>query len=209
MQIGTKINKLTLTSEPFIENRRKYGMFLCECGATKRIRIEAVQNGHTKSCGCANKNKFSLKSSEYEKLYNTWANMKKRCYDENSQRYYTYGKRGIKMCQEWKENFISFAEWALKNGWKPEKSIERINVDDNYSPENCTFISMKEQARNKTNCIFIIIGEEKRCLSEWCEIKNINYFLVHRRYQRGIRDSDLLFYDGDLRDIRKARRAFS
>lgn len=197
-----KYNSLIFTGISRCIGKRRYGTFQCDCGNTKEIRIDQVLSGTTKSCGCLykkRKNDVGLSSCAYEKLYNVWSNMIKRCYNENSDRYSTYGERGIAVCEEWKNDFKLFAKWAVENGWKPSLSIERSNVDIGYCPENCTFITMKEQARNKTNNIFIMINGVQKCIAEWCEILGLSDKTIYMRYERGIRDPKRLFYSGDLR----------
>lgn len=155
------------------------------------------------------KNALGLSSEDYEKLYNVWKNMRQRCYDIKSERYYTYGARSIRVCDEWKDSFREFAKWAYDNGWNPTLSIERINLDKDYSPSNCKFITMKEQARNKTSNVRIIINGVDKCLAEWCEIYGVPYKRVHRRYSvYGIRNPPELFFDGDLRSFCRTKEVF-
>lgn len=144
-------------------------------------------------------NPYGLSSKDYAKLYNSWKNMISRCYDERSQRYYTYGERGIRVCDDWLNDCHAFIRFALTNGWRPGLSIERIDVDGDYCPENCTFITMAEQMRNKTSNVYITIAGETKCLTEWCEIFNVSAKTVFARYYSGVRDVDTLFYKGDLR----------
>lgn len=147
-------------------------------------------------------NAYGLSSKDYARLYNSWKNMISRCYDEKSQRYYTYGARGIGVCKEWLDDFHAFARFALENGWEPGLSIERLDVDGDYCPENCTFITMAEQMRNKTSNVYITIGSKTKCLVEWCEIFGVPFQTAWSRYKaRGITDINRLFYPGDLRDL--------
>lgn len=146
-------------------------------------------------------NPYGLSSKDYAKLYNVWKNMNDRCYNENSQRYYTYGARGITVCQEWRENFHAFAPWVLRNGWTPDLWIERKDVNGCYCPENCTFLGRKEQMRNRTNNINITIDGETKCMAEWCEIFGCDFQKAWARYNAlKITDMRDVFYPGDLRD---------
>lgn len=148
-------------------------------------------------------NAYGLSSKEYASLYDVWKNMLERCYNSQSDRFYTYGERGIAVCKEWREDFHAFARWALENGWNQSIWIERRDVNGMYSPDNCTFIGRKEQMRNKTNNIRIIIDGDERCLTEWCEIFGVDFKTVWSRYKvLGITDKESLFYPGDLREIR-------
>ncbi len=150
-----------------------------------------------------NKNALGLSSPDYEKLYNVWKNMKSRCYDKKSERYYTYGKRGIRVCQEWRNNFRLFAKWAVENGWNTELSIERRNHNGDYCPENCTFITMAEQARNKTSNVLVSFNGKTKCVVEWAEEIGIDSKTIYARIYRGEKDPSIILYKGDLRELRK------
>ena len=148
------------------------------------------------------KNELNMASQDYEKLYNVWKNMKSRCYDKNSDRYYTYGARGIKICEEWKNNFRVFAKWAYQNGWKVGLSIERKDHNGNYCPENCTFITMNEQARNKTSNVLVTYNGETKCVAEWAEIIGIDAKKIYARLYRGITEPEIILYSGNLSELR-------
>ena len=148
------------------------------------------------------KNELNMASQDYEKLYNVWKNMKSRCYDKNSDRYYTYGARGIKICEEWKNNFRVFAKWAYQNGWKVGLSIERKDHNGNYCPENCTFITMNEQARNKTSNVLVTYNGETKCVAEWADIIGIDAKTIYARLYRGITDPEIILYSGNLSELR-------
>lgn len=149
-------------------------------------------------------NELGLSSSDYERLYNVWKNMISRCYDTKSQRYYTYGARGITVCDEWRNDFKCFAKWAVENGWKRGLSIERKDLNGKYCPDNCTFITMAEQARNKTSNVLITHNGETHCVVEWCELLNLKPKTIYRRVYAGYTDSSIILYDGDLRDLKRS-----
>ena len=201
-----KYGRLKYLNESKIEKGRRKGKFRCDCGNTKYIRIDAVDGGLVRSCGCLyaeRRNPFGLDSVTYEKLFGVWSNMMKRCYNQKSERYYAYGLRGIALCDEWGSNFRTFAEWAVDNGWNPSLSIERLDLNGNYEPNNCTFVTMREQARNKTSNIRVIHNGQDKCIAEWCEILGLNDKRIYARYERGIRSPSTLFYPGDLRSLRR------
>lgn len=136
---------------------------ICDCGNKKIIRQSELRNGHTQSCGCLHKEIFgSLNrthglSSKCGRLYPLWKSIKYRCYSPNCRYYKDYGGRGIVMCDEWRDNFQNFYDWAMANGYKEEKtekgvnklSIDRIDVNGNYEPSNCRFATNEVQARNQ------------------------------------------------------------
>lgn len=165
---------------------------LCDCGKYKEIVGSKLKTGNTKSCGCLKTErlkKFNTKhKSSNLKIYRVWRAMKERCYNPKNKRYKNYGERGIKVCDEWldKENGSSnFISWALENGYKKGLSIDRINVNGNYEPLNCRWITMKEQGRNTTKNRIITYKGESKCLTEWSEITGINISTLSWRLHKG------------------------
>lgn len=198
---GKMYGKLEILGESKKIRGRYFQKIKCECGTIRYMRNDRFPKAT--SCGCEKRNKVNLPPDEYELLFNVWRNMIQRCYNKESERYYTYGARGITVCGEWKNNFRAFAKWAVENGWKPTLSIERKDHDGNYCPENCTFITMAEQARNKTNNVLIEYNGQERCVVEWCEILNLKPQTVYKRIYDGHTDPNVILYQGDLRELRK------
>lgn len=136
----------------------------CDCGNKIIVIASNLTSGHTKSCGCLN-SKLTIKRNKIiaashhgsrERLYGVWHGMKARCNNPNNKRYSQYGGRGIKLCSEWNDDYSAFRTWALKNGYDPNApkgkcTIDRINNDLGYSPENCRWITNDEQQKNKRN----------------------------------------------------------
>lgn len=118
------------------------------------------------------------------RLYRIYKHMKRRCSDKNDIRYYAYGARGIKVCDEW-DKFEPFCEWALNNGYSDDLTIDRINVDGNYSPSNCRWITPKEQASNKRTAQLYEYNGEIHCIAEWANIVNMNYKKLWKRLKNG------------------------
>ena len=130
-------------------------------------------------------NKYKI--AEHKKLWWKYCAIKARCYNPKAQNYDRYGKRGIRMCQEWLEGFDNFADWAYSHGYKDGLTIERKDVDGDYCPENCSFITIEEQARNKRNTFWVKYKGEKMSLAELCERLNLNYQTIHDRLtERGM-----------------------
>ena len=123
-----------------------YGLFLCPfCESEVERRLS---NGiKAKYCGCNNKTNYKH-GGKGTKLYNVWVAMKTRCLNPNHKQYKDWGGRGIKVCTEWLE-FIPFRDWAIQNGYKEDLEIDRINNNGNYEPDNCRFVTSKENMRNK------------------------------------------------------------
>ena len=129
------------------------------------------------------------------RLYQIWQGMKGRCYNPHDTRYDRYGGRGIIVCDEWRENFQAFYDWAVQNGYDETLTIDRIDNDGNYCPDNCRWSSKEEQARNRSSNINITIGNATKTLTEWCEIFQVDYKMVVARYKRnGFIGIDELFH---------------
>ena len=145
-------------------------------------------------------NKYGLSSKDYAKLYDVWKHFCDRCYKPKAKEYEAYGGRGIKVCDEWKDNFASFSDWAMDNGWKPGLTIERIDVHGDYSPTNCKFITRREQMYNLQSSIYVEIDGVRKSLPEWCDIFGFRRGMAINRINRGETDPVRIFFKGDLRD---------
>lgn len=125
--------------------------------------------------------RYKHKIAEYKRIWYIWNGVKKRCMFENDARYPQYGGRGIKMCEAWQESFDNFVEWALSNGYEDNLTIERIDVNGDYCPENCTWITRKEQANNKRDTIWVDYHGRHVQLKKLCTEKNLNYDAINNR----------------------------
>lgn len=209
---GQKFGRLTVVGLQPTETRKTYWACQCDCGNMKIVRSDSLQCGAIRSCGCLKKEQDGKnlvlgngrrKRAEtgYKvggtRLYNTWRNMKSRCYNKHDARYDRYGGRGIKVCEEWIKNFIAFHDWALKNGYTDDLTIDRIDNDGDYSPNNCRWATQQQQSRNRSTNINITIGNSTRTLTEWCEIFNVDFKKIIVRYHRnGFIGIDDLFNQG-------------
>ena len=200
---GKKFGKLEVIGVHDTGSRKTYYVCQCDCGNVKVVRADALISGATKSCGCIKKeqDKINLSANHKHKMsgtriYETWQDMKRRCYNKQNARYDRYGGRGITVCDEWLNNFQSFYDWAISNGYSDDLTIDRIDNDGNYEPSNCRWSTAKEQCNNRGSNINITIGNATKSLMCWCEIFNVDYKKVYARYKRnGYEGIDRLFND--------------
>jgi hypothetical protein len=118
------------------------------------------------------------------RLYSIWKAMKTRCFNPNFAAYARYGGRGITVCKEWVDDFLAFQKWALANGYSDDLTLDRIDTNKSYCPENCRWASYKEQANNTRRNIKITVNGETGTVAEICRKYSVNHFLVYDRITR-------------------------
>ena len=177
---GKVFGKLTVIERA--KNTKNYKVkwrCLCECGCEAIVRGDSLTSGRTKSCGCSI-GAHPIHNDTGSKLYYTWQAMRYRCENPNHQSYKDYGGRGIKVCSEW-QDYLIFKEWAYKNGYDDKLTIDRIDVNGDYTPDNCRWVTMKKQANNRRSNTQYEYNNESHSLSEWCDIYHLSYKTVHAR----------------------------
>lgn len=131
------------------------------------------------------RNIVCVNGSDNRKLYGIWKKMIERCTDKTCDRYKDYGGRGISMCHEWLDDFDEFCDWAKAHGYASGLTIDRIDNDGNYSPENCRWVTKREQNRNKRTNLLVEYRGETKPLIEWCEELGLRYDPIHNRITKG------------------------
>ena len=148
--IGEKHGTLTITGIASTRGYHKYFYCRCDCGKMVEMRVDHVLGGNSKNCGCLRGLHLVTHGDAHlghrKRLYRIWNNMLQRCKNPNIPEYKWYGKRNIFVCQDW-ENYIAFKDWAMANGYKNNLTIDRINNDDGYYPDNCRWITASENTR--------------------------------------------------------------
>ena len=155
---------------------------VCDCGNRIITNSHALKMGNRLSCGCMRRAKtkpqhprqqrkkpdFCIEARKiYRRLSNIWRLMKERCYNSNALNYKNYGARGISICDQWLNDRDSFIFWAIAHGYGQDKSIDRINNDMGYSPENCRWVDWATQCNNKRCCHYIEYGDECMTVKQW------------------------------------------
>lgn len=153
---GMKFNRLkVIRREGSIEGQASW-LCVCDCGSELTVKSRDLRDGLVCSCGCYRseyaKERATIHGGSYTNLYAVWNMMKQRCNNGNNKDFKYYGKRGIKVCSSWLD-FKVFRKWALSNGYKEGLSIERVDNDGNYCPENCKWIPLEHQNRNTRRSI--------------------------------------------------------
>ena len=203
---GQKFNKLTVIKRvENTKNSQTKWLCKCDCGNTKIVTGTGLRIGHPKSCGCASYEYVSKAIKKInildKRLYSILHQMKQRCTNQKLPCYKNYGGRGIKVCKEWSlkegKGYNNFYNWAMQNGYKDALSIDRIDVNGNYEPNNCRWINNKQQCNNKRNNRRITYNGETHTMMEWSEILNINYNALRTRIKRNF-PKELWFYQGKI-----------
>lgn len=187
--LNKRFGKIVVTE---LVGKDKHGHYLwkckCDCG-NEIVRQSSTIINRTRHCGCIKHSNAKTHGKRNTRLYRIWCGIKQRCLNINSPAYKDYGGRGIEICHEWNIDFMNFYNWAIANGYNDNLSIDRINVNGNYEPNNCRWSTMKEQNRNRRDNRFIEINGVNKTISEWVEKFNITYKVFYRHLKNGTLES--------------------
>ncbi len=183
--LGKKYNKLLVIERTSLtRNRAILWRCICDCGNEKLCRSADLRIGSVKSCGCVGTN-YAKGDKNIRRINKIWNGMLRRCYNPSTISFHLWGGSGVRVCDEWKTDFMEFAKWSLANGYAPKLTIDRYpNQNGDYSPENCRWATMKEQGNNRRGNIVIEYQGQKKTISEWAELKGIPYFRLAQRIMK-------------------------
>lgn len=200
---GMKFTRLTAIEEHGKIGKVTAWLCKCDCGNFKVVLRNNLLQGSVKSCGCLTKEIASERGIKSRigdrtrkhgdfgtKLYGIWAAIKRRCSNPNTKHYEDYGGRGIKVCDAWLD-YIGFKEWATLSGYKEGLTIERIDVNGNYCPENCSWIPLEQQASNTRRSVHVEYNGKVYSIKEIAEITGLKPRTILGRYQRGWKPEEL------------------
>ena len=214
---GMKIGKLTVIEacDYIAHNGKKFSgvKCQCDCGNIKIVRRNDFLSGKSKSCGCLirefNKTKIrreKFRNKNKDRLRSIWKNMVSRCCNVNFPDYPNYGGRGIEICGKWvgKNGFINFYDWAISNGYSENLTLDRIDNDEGYSPQNCRWANWETQCSNKrTNHYLTYVGITKTA-TQWAKMLGYRKQIFQYRMKKGLSDEDVLL--GIRKDTRERNK---
>lgn len=203
--IGQRFGRWTVIEKAdFYRNKGKKVVWRCkcECGNEGYVTTDKLRDGRSQSCGCRIKDRAKETHFKHgdsnSRLYNIWTHMKSRCYRKSDAAYLNYGGRGITVCEEWISDYDNFKNWALSNGYVDTLTIDRIDVNGNYTPENCRWATPKEQACNRRNNVYLEVDGEKHLLTEWSKIVGISVSTISQRLRLGWSDEKAIMTGVEL-----------
>ena len=189
--IGRRFGRLTVISraEDYVSPKGYHStawLCRCDCGKETVVRAVYLKGGKTISCGCyrADYPNHTKHGQSHTRLYNIWKGMHDRCCNPNSSARELYIDRGIDMCPEWKNDFVSFYLWATENGYNDKLTIDRIDNNKGYNPTNCRWVDNKAQQNNKRNNHMLTFGNKTQTMAQWAEETGIGYHKLKDRINK-------------------------
>ena len=207
---GQTFGYLTVIKRIETKNTKTRWLCKCKCGKyTTPITYRLLHHKDIPSCGCRRYEPEKLARTHglsKTRNYSIWLGIKKRCNNPNDSRYEKYGGAGISICDEWNNDYLSFYEWSMNNGYTDDLSIDRIDNSLGYFPDNCRWIPMKEQAKNKTSNIVLTHNGETKTLTDWCKLYGVKPSFALQRHRNLIKNGrthesitlEELLYNADL-----------
>ena len=186
---GQKFNRLTVLERFGRKGEKVMWKCRCDCGNITYVATCNLRCGKIQSCGCQKLEKLIQRSTKHNqrhtRLYEIWKSMKNRCFNPNFKQYKDYGGRGITVCDEWKNDFMPFYNWAMQNGYGKSLSIDRIDNNGNYEPSNCRWVDKITQANNTRNNRYITFNNKTLTLAQWSKEIGLSYSCLKARLNKG------------------------
>lgn len=195
---GERFHRLTVLREDGRIHGRPAFECRCDCGNLVRVNASELNASKIQSCGCLQREKASqclsaMKTTHGEsssRLYAVWMAMKNRCRNKRCKEYALYGGRGINVCPEWAENYETFRDWAFATGYnetapRGQCTLDRIDVNGNYCPENCRWSTQSEQCNNRQKNHYVEIDGQRKTIAEWAKVSGLRYSTILDRLNNG------------------------
>lgn len=191
--VGKRFGRLTITelAEPKTYpcgTTHRHWLCRCDCGNITIVSQSHLKTGEVKSCGCLNDERIRAPrvTNSHKRIHRIWKGMKDRCLNPNYHSYSRYGGRGITICDEWINDSNAFEKWAVSNGYSDEFSIDRIDNDKGYSPDNCRWVDRITQQNNTSSNLYLEYAGIKLTASEWARKLGISRDVIYERYKKGL-----------------------
>lgn len=190
---GMKFGRLTIVEESFTSKRRRRFLCQCDCGANLVVELSSLTTGNTKSCGCLQKEITAQMSTKHghnrrgkrHRLYSIWVHMRDRCLNPEDALYKYYGARGITVCAEWLD-YPTFYSWAVSKGYAENLTLDRVENNKGYSPDNCRWATSTEQNSNRRNNVLLTHNGETKTLQQWARDLGISRGALRDRLKHGL-----------------------
>lgn len=164
---------------------RSRWLCVCDCGAETVVQTNSLVSGHTTSCGCYNGACQTIHGKTNTRLFRIWSKMKSRCFCENDKDFKNYGGRGIRVCDEWKDDFLAFYTWSMENGYRDDLTIDRVCNDGPYAPWNCRWTDLSVQANNRRSNHVLVFGGASHTIHEWSQLLGMSEAALVKRMKYG------------------------
>lgn len=185
---GQKFGRLLVIS---LNSKSKHSKWncICDCGNEKVVYGDKLKYGSSISCGCYRteriKNAVTKHGQSGKRLYKIWIDMRNRCKNPLCRDFHYYGGRGIKVCDEWLNSYNAFRNWSYSNGYKDDLTIDRIDLNGDYSPNNCKWATRKEQLNNTRRTVFVKYNGKLYSITQLSELLSLPYFRLYNGLKKG------------------------
>lgn len=181
---GQTFGRLTVIGISHRSNKKIFWNCKCLCGNKAFVAGNKLKSGWTQSCGCLQKERAGKAAHKHglrkSRFYGIWKGMLKRCYDPRDTNYHNYGGRGITVCEDWKNSIEFFDNWCNNSEYSEGLTLDRIEVNGNYEPDNCQWATMREQANNKQNTVYVYVNGVQHTVSDIHRLYGMSKTCVHK-----------------------------